>query len=345
VHSKTLVVDDHYLSIGSANFAARALRLDSEVNLTLEARNEAERRHINRFADKLLAHWDTESVELRNLNPALYLHQGRAVSHWVEPPFPDFTWIPWQKFFDPEMSPLYPLKRAIRKWKLDENPYRRSVSKALLTLAFAELAIGLAGAPLVPRTLGYCFLLCSAWTLPIPFLPITLLAAIDAWLPVEQGIHLSIICLWIASLAGYASTRMFPTRAQIIFHDLRRSPLAQKLGERFFPRFLLAIFDPAIPLHYKVAYEGIYCMPLPWFVLVNGLLLPSVLYGLLRAWQWAWIAFAPRRVFEILSELDGPRLLILLVLIGVAGIRLKSHKTSHKSSHAEKTENPFLQHS
>ena len=37
IHSKVMIIDDRFMSIGSANLAARALRLDTEINLTLEA--------------------------------------------------------------------------------------------------------------------------------------------------------------------------------------------------------------------------------------------------------------------------------------------------------------------
>src|SRR6185437_281643 len=58
IHSKVIVIDDRYLSIGSANLSTRALRVDTEMSLTLEARTEAERTHIRHFSNSLLNHWD-----------------------------------------------------------------------------------------------------------------------------------------------------------------------------------------------------------------------------------------------------------------------------------------------
>src|SRR5206468_1754711 len=58
VHSKTIVVDDRFLSIGSANLAMRAFRVDTELNLTLEASSPAEHSYIRRIAQQILQHWN-----------------------------------------------------------------------------------------------------------------------------------------------------------------------------------------------------------------------------------------------------------------------------------------------
>jgi len=349
VHSKTLIVDDRYMSIGSANFAARALRLDSEVNLTLEAHTDAERRHIENFAKRLLAHWNTEAVELRRLNPGLLLQHGRRANRWFEPPSPNFTWIAWEKFFDPEVYPLYPFKCWMMKLASDRSPLQRTLVKISLTLLAAGLVLVFEGMgvgtgttpdPML-RSALYSLLLCSTWVIPVPFLPVALWAALD--LQSDGAIRLAVGALWMVSVLGYFASRMFPTRAGLLYQDLKRSSLAQRLGRRFFPLLLLAMFDPSVPLHYKIIYEGIYCMPLAWFALVNGLLLPSVLYGLLSSWTWAWSAaalnwnFVPVALGTI-RELALPWMLLML-LIGAA------RRSRAEIYHAKKAENSVLQHS
>jgi hypothetical protein len=181
--------------------------------------------------------------------------------------------------------------------------------------------------------------------LPVPFLPVALLEILDlsnaasaTSADSDFAIRLPIIAFWFASTLGYFATRMFPTRAELLYQELKRSSLAQRLGERFFPLLLRAAFDPAVPLHYKIAYEGIYCMPLPWFALVNGLLIPSVLYGIFSAWRWAWFALAPHHVFNIASELALPWMLIMLA-IGLV------RRNQVKIYHAKKTQDSLLQHS
>ena len=46
VHSKVMIVDDRLLRIGSANLNNRSMGTDSECDLALEARSEAERAAI-----------------------------------------------------------------------------------------------------------------------------------------------------------------------------------------------------------------------------------------------------------------------------------------------------------
>lgn len=349
VHSKTVIVDDQYLSIGSANFAARAFRLDSEVNLTLEARTDAERRHIENFGNRLLAHWNTGTVELRPISPALLLHHGRGANHWLEPPSPNYTWVPWEKFFDPEISPLYPFKRWLNRWNSDRTPFQRAIGKFVLTCAATAIVLFFSGmGPTLDsqvRSIGYALLLCATWALPIPFLPTALFAALDLGqysARSSAAIQIPIISFWLASALGYFAARMFPTRAGLLYGNLKQSALARYLGKRFFPSLLLAVFDPVIPLHYKIIYEGIYCMPLAWFALVNGLILPSVLYGILSVWNWAWASVAPAGVFELVGKIVGDLALPWMILMFLIGVARRSRVEIH---HAKKAESSVLQHS
>lgn len=56
VHSKVLIADDEFLSVGSANFNNRSMGFDTECNLALEARGEPRiRQAIAEFRNRLLA--------------------------------------------------------------------------------------------------------------------------------------------------------------------------------------------------------------------------------------------------------------------------------------------------
>lgn len=55
VHSKVMIVDDHLLRIGSANLNNRSMGADTECDLVVEARGEAERLAILSVRDRLLA--------------------------------------------------------------------------------------------------------------------------------------------------------------------------------------------------------------------------------------------------------------------------------------------------
>jgi phosphatidylserine/phosphatidylglycerophosphate/cardiolipin synthase-like enzyme len=72
VHSKLLIVDDRFLTVGSCNASNRSMGLDTELNLSWEARSPAERglvRAIRRARVSLLTEscglWDRADVRRR----------------------------------------------------------------------------------------------------------------------------------------------------------------------------------------------------------------------------------------------------------------------------------------
>jgi phospholipase D1/2 len=71
IHSKVMVVDDRLLRVGSANMNNRSMGADTECDLTVEARNEAERRAVLSVRHRLIAdHCGVTPEEV-----------GRAVAH------------------------------------------------------------------------------------------------------------------------------------------------------------------------------------------------------------------------------------------------------------------------
>lgn len=54
VHSKVLAIDDRIFRIGSSNLTNRSMRLDTECDLTIEAKDDAERQGILRLRNRLL---------------------------------------------------------------------------------------------------------------------------------------------------------------------------------------------------------------------------------------------------------------------------------------------------
>ena len=55
IHSKILVVDDRLFRVGSSNLTNRSMRLDTECDLTIEARGDDERTAIAKLRNRLLA--------------------------------------------------------------------------------------------------------------------------------------------------------------------------------------------------------------------------------------------------------------------------------------------------
>ena len=71
IHSKLVIIDDAFLRIGSSNLNQRSEGLDTELDIAVEARSDAERHGILALRDRLLAeHLDT--------NPATFTAAVRA---------------------------------------------------------------------------------------------------------------------------------------------------------------------------------------------------------------------------------------------------------------------------
>ena len=69
VHAKLTIVDDVWLRVGSANLNNRSIGLDTECDLTVEARDAADRAAITRLRNELLA--EHLAVEAREVARAL----------------------------------------------------------------------------------------------------------------------------------------------------------------------------------------------------------------------------------------------------------------------------------
>jgi len=101
VHSKLILVDDRYLSIGSTNIAARAFRVDSEVNLTLEALTPPERKELRHFRNSLMEHWGLKKNSIYPFHDFKKSSPLKDLQHWFQTHL-FLTQIPWSFFFDPE---------------------------------------------------------------------------------------------------------------------------------------------------------------------------------------------------------------------------------------------------
>jgi len=335
VHSKVIVIDDRFLSIGSANLAARAFRLDSELNLTLEATGIAERHHIAQVAERILAHWNIHKskedphVRLRLFNPRLEIRQLKERS-------PILARLPWQIFFDPKVPWAYLAKRKIHEWER-----RRSTFALLgiftLWLSGVVIAFKLARIPLEasPWAYAYSILLTSNWLLPLPFTLISLVTAIH--LEPILALRLVICSLWISSIWGYFFSRFFPTWAGRFFRKTSSSRLPARIGFRSFPYLVSVLLDPRVSLRSKIAYQGLYCVPFPWFLLGTLMVLPSALYLLCLS---VGRMFYPH--LNSTANQWAPPFLILITLLSLGTMLKELERKSHG-----KTSDPrsVLQHS
>jgi phosphatidylserine/phosphatidylglycerophosphate/cardiolipin synthase-like enzyme len=54
IHAKLIIADDRFLRVGSSNISNRSVGLDTECDLAIEARSDADERSIARLRDRLL---------------------------------------------------------------------------------------------------------------------------------------------------------------------------------------------------------------------------------------------------------------------------------------------------
>lgn len=65
VHSKLAIFDDRWLTVGSANLNRRSMGFDVECNVIIEVNTQAERRHLRKLRDQLVAeHLDMQTDEV-----------------------------------------------------------------------------------------------------------------------------------------------------------------------------------------------------------------------------------------------------------------------------------------
>jgi phosphatidylserine/phosphatidylglycerophosphate/cardiolipin synthase-like enzyme len=262
VHSKTLIVDDRFLSIGSANFATRALRTDTELQLTLEATSHEERAHIRGLAARMLDHWGLGGESTGSLRPFLPARELAALA-------PTTRWIPWELFFDPRIPWLLPLRYRVARYLRSRAAPRAWAAAAVCLPGFA---LGLAalpgGLPPERRMAGAATaaLLSCAWLAPVPFLATALAAAIA--LGAGPASRLAGLGAAVSLLAAYAAARAFPALA------LRRlGPRARRARARLRQGSLRALLlAPRLSLREKAAIQGIAFVPLPRFLLASAVL-------------------------------------------------------------------------
>ena len=277
VHSKLILIDDRFLSIGSANIAARAFRVDTELNLTFEATTPAERNYISAVAKKILSHWNLGDVRLKVLDCNAELKKVTSTHLWKR-------LVPWEIFFDPIIPWLYPIKHYYRHWSTSK------ASSAFLFLLLAWSASVMTTFFIVQMSTGHLpadqlmwvtidsVLLSSVWLIPIPFIGLSIFAS--AHLGGELGALVSVAALWSAASWSYMISRLFPDPTFRIFkltapNDLSR---IRNPGLRSFSKLLSVLADPTISLRSKLISQGLNYVHLPWFILGTLILLPSALY-------------------------------------------------------------------
>ncbi len=300
IHSKVCVIDDRYLSIGSANFAARALRIDTETNLTFEAQNKMEQQHIERVAQSILKHWnlnpvrDVSGVSFRILKPRPELWHLDGLLHLTRH-------FRWQKVIDPKVPWFYFLKIYFRK-RFYQSLGVRSVLFGIIILFSFEAIQFLVGESILVNHWAkvYAIFLSLSWILPLPFLLTVLLASLK--LGIYDALRIGVSALWVASFVGYSLARVYPESLSRLFLSQSQTQILEKLGKRNFTDLVYFLLDPRIEIRSKIISQGLYSVPLPWFIFGTGVLFPAAVFNVVR-WIWALVILIfPGNILEIISR-------------------------------------------
>jgi hypothetical protein len=187
----------------------------------------------------------------------------------------------WKPLFDPGLPWLHLIKRRFQVL------FSRRPAIALYALllsctagiAASWLVSGISALPAaqfkLPALLAAA--LASAWLIPLPFFLLSMLSFVV--LKQSQAVTVILASFWVDAFLGYAAARVFPGAAAQ-FYGRGRPPSAlpwQSLGQRTFPQLILFLANPFVSVRSKIAGQGLYCIPLPWFALATGLLFPSAL--------------------------------------------------------------------
>ncbi|MFZ9595296.1 MAG: hypothetical protein ACO3A2_04380 [Bdellovibrionia bacterium] len=280
VHSKVIVIDDWFLGIGSANLATRALRVDSEIQLTLQGVTESERAHIRSVGDFILSHWnllEEESKSAIQFRPLLREDHFKNLGVF----FQILSLVPWKFFFDPSVPWFYFFKRRLRRrvsrrfWGWIFPLLGLWFFAAFLTSVFSGISWQSSAWPVF-----YTAAFSLVWVFPVPFFMLQWIAV--AHLGGEQALRVSVSAFWVASAIGYTFCRIFPAFSSQYYQRISPVWLPSRLGLRSFPVLLSILLDPRISLCSKIAYQGIYSLPLPWFIVGTGLILPAFFFLVAR---------------------------------------------------------------
>ena len=274
VHSKILLVDHRWLSIGSANFSNRALRLDSEIMITLDA---SESRHIEGLWKKLSQHW-SPPISLIRVDACTELE----LLTWSQPYWKRIiqSW-PWHHWIDPSLPFFYRSQRRINAM-LSRPTRRRSIqflgswSALLLSWSpalwysqhqFSGAKLGL--------SMALSVALSSVWLHPFPWIAFAVTACILLG-PSQSTAELLIVAWWSANLFSTSWGRIFP-RLQRQWIKRKKRRLMTRFGTRRFISILASWLSAQDSVHSKMLSQSHYSTPIPWILWIHGVLAATVI--------------------------------------------------------------------
>ncbi len=323
IHSKILIIDDSYLTIGSANLADRALRIDSELQLTIHARTMKERVHIRQVNQRILEHWkiedtpsrDAEGTESnpiatsdpiypRTVKPSLEMDHLKSKIQWV-------SRVPWTFFFDPSIPWFYVLRlRYCRNARKNKTiVFGDLIFIGLMSVFFALLTENIFELNKSWEYFAYFSLLILTWLLPVPFIFTSVFALLRFGPGV--GVKISMIGLWIASGVGYFLIRGFPFFGVLIDPYFQSKQL---IKIKNFQSLVAILLNPFISVRSKIIYQGLYFVPLPWFILGTWIILPAFIYAFMTGIWSVYIYETPIEIQRVLAKISIQGLPLSIVI-------------------------------
>jgi len=233
VHSKTMIIDDHFLRIGSSNLSNRSMGFDSECDLSIEAKTTIQSKKIKEIRERLISeHLGLPNAKLTEAlgkhNNLLSLIDERAehdhtlrplhckVDLLVDQLLPDYQVI------DPEK----PLKADDMAGLLVPEKQQKSFRKQWLSVAgiiiflitmtllwrftplanginqdsISNLAEAIKNLPFSPLIILVCFTIASLLAFPVTLLIIASVVTFGPW----WGSFYALIGSTLGALSGFA---------------------------------------------------------------------------------------------------------------------------------------------
>ena len=233
VHSKTMIIDDHFLRVGSSNLSNRSMGFDSECDLSIEAKTTKDSEKIKEIRERLLSEHLGLSIEdfreeLEKQTDLLALIDARSeydhslkplhceVDELVEQLLPDYQVIDPEKPINAEdmatlLVPVKQQKSFRMQWLIVAVIITFLIAMTLIWRftpladvinqdSISNLAEQINKLPFSPVIILFCFTIASVFAFPVTLLIIVSVLTFGPW----WGSFYALIGSIFGALSGFA---------------------------------------------------------------------------------------------------------------------------------------------
>jgi uncharacterized membrane protein YdjX (TVP38/TMEM64 family)/phosphatidylserine/phosphatidylglycerophosphate/cardiolipin synthase-like enzyme len=340
VHSKVLIADDRLLKVGSANMSNRSMALDTECDLSIEARTPSEAAAIRRVRDRLLAEHLGRSAdevaraidELGSVSAAIEVLQGggrRFEPVAVPEAASDRNALEHAMVADPEG----PLEHALVAGTFSEEAAQRAHRRFPRVAAAVAVALAVAGigaivahtpnpetiaewfAPLREHPLGPLAGFAAFVAAALAFVPVTILivAAVLVFGP-WWGTAVAISGTLVSATFGWLIGRTRLRRAILRFASPRLERLQRRLADRGLLAALVVRIVPVAPFAVVNILAGSAHLRFRHFLLATAI---TIVPGVIA------VAFASDRVVQAVLDPSFSTIAVAVVVVGSLAAALR----------------------